>query len=410
MRVTKGILTILLVLFIGLHAHGGVLDNLKSNPGVDAASFSFLVVDLKSGKALESYNDNLPLIPASIQKALTIASVVKDHGINYRYPTDLYVRGHVKEGTLAGDVEIVGSGDPSLNTTRWPVSADFVEECYNELKNNGIRRIEGKIWINNSLFSGPAVPPSWAQGDLSQSYGAGVYPFNFQNNANGSRSVADPGKVFVDALKRRLAAGGIEVVDTVSHESRRRVHLYTHKSPPLDEIMRSCMMRSDNMFAEALLRKFALGRGKKGSVEAGAEAETALWRNKGFDMKGIRIVDGSGLSRDNRMTARFMASMLRSMSGNPYYVSFFPLAGQEGTLRRFLADTSLDSYVALKTGSMNGIQCYAGYKLDDDYAPTHVIVIMINRMKGQRSAVKRDVERVLLDIFSGEKASEGERN
>ena len=87
------------------------------------------------------------------------------------------------------------------------------------------------------------------------------------------------------------------------------------------------------------------------------------------------------------------------MSGNVDYVSFFPLAGQEGTLKSFLKDTELDSYIALKTGSMRGIQCYAGYKLDDDYAPTHVVVIMINNFKCSRSIVRELCEKMLLKTF-----------
>ena len=100
------------------------------------------------------------------------------------------------------------------------------------------------------------------------------------------------------------------------------------------------------------------------------------------------------------MTAEFMGDVLSRMSGDAYYASYFPLAGQEGTLKNFLADTPLDSYVALKTGSMKGIQCYAGYKLDDDYAPTHVIVIMINNLKSDRSRMRQAASRMLLDIFA----------
>ena len=78
---------------------------------------------------------------------------------------------------------------------------------------------------------------------------------------------------------------------------------------------------------------------------------------------------------------------------------FRSLAGREGTLKRFLCGTHLEEYVALKTGSMSGIQCYAGYKLDDDYVPTHSIVIIINGMKGGRGAVRSEVEKMLLSIF-----------
>lgn len=100
------------------------------------------------------------------------------------------------------------------------------------------------------------------------------------------------------------------------------------------------------------------------------------------------------------MTAEFIAGVLQEMSDNVDYASFFPLAGQEGTLRKFLASTPLDSYIALKTGSMNGIQCYAGYKLDDEYAPTHVVVVILNSLPRGRQEAREAVEKFLLECFS----------
>ena len=95
-----------------------------------------------------------------------------------------------------------------------------------------------------------------------------------------------------------------------------------------------------------------------------------------------------------------MENVLRDKSGDVEYVSFLPLAGQEGTLKKLLADTPLDSYLAMKTGSMKGIQCYAGYKLDDDFAPTHVVVVMVNDFKCDRAYLLAQVDKMLLEIFS----------
>ena len=159
------------------------------------------------------------------------------------------------------------------------------------------------------------------------------------------------------------------------------------------------MMRSDNQYAESMLRTIAVRNGEKGSTDAGARLNSEFWKKKNVPMNGVRIVDGSGLSRSNRVTARFMAGVLEKMKHNPWYASFFPLAGQEGTLKNFLCGTPLEGYIAMKTGSMNGIQCYAGYKVDEDYAPTHAVVIMMNNM-GSRSSARAAAARMLLEIFS----------
>ena len=125
-------------------------------------------------------------------------------------------------------------------------------------------------------------------------------------------------------------------------------------------------------------------------------------------LDGVTIIDGSGLSRSNRVTADFMTSVLTSMADNEVYASFFPLAGQEGTLKSFLANTPLDSYIAMKTGSMKGIQCYAGYLLDENYAPTHTVVIIMNDINGSRDRAKKAAQEMLLGIFADKVAPQGE--
>lgn len=373
----------------------------------DAGKVAVMVVDLEDGTVLGEHNADTPLVPASIMKAVTIGTLLRETGVDYRYRTPVYADGDIRDGVLEGNIVVVGSGDPSLNSRRGPESADIVAECVDALRRKGIERVEGRIIVDNGIFTGPATPPSWASGDLRQAYGAGSFGLNFENNASGGSSVPNPGNVFVARLRNAMARAGIGLGEAdVSGGSRRL--LAEHLSPTIDEIMRSCMMRSDNMYAESLLRTYALLRGHEGATEAGARLERDYWRSQLGDTDGVRIVDGSGLSRQNRVTAGFMADVLAEMSGDVNYVSFFPLAGQEGTLRKFLADTPLDSYVALKTGSMSGIQCYAGYKLDDNYAPTHAVVVIINGMTAARADVRREVERMLLDVFDQSTDTDGQ--
>ena len=176
--------------------------------------------------------------------------------------------------------------------------------------------------------------------------------------------------------------------------------LFTHFSPSIDEIMRSCMMRSDNLFAESMLRTYGKLNSGDGSTVDAAKRETEMWKKKRMPLNGVTIIDGSGLSRNNRVTADFMTGVLTSMASDEVYASFFPLAGQEGTLKTFLAETPLEGYIAMKTGSMKGIQCYAGYMLDDNYAPTHTVVIIMNDITGSRDKAKKAAQAMLLEIFN----------
>ena len=378
------------------------VDRFARLPSVDSTNVAVLITDLRTGRTIGEWNPRQPLIPASIQKAVTTATLLSIAGKDWRYRTDAYVTGPVHDGTLEGNILIKASGDPSLNSAKTPFTADFTADVETAIIQKGIDSIAGRIIVDQSLFQGPAVPPTWARGDLPHAYGTGCHGFNFANNASGKASVADPAGVFISRLTKALAAKGIRIGGNEIRDGRKGL-ISKHLSAPLDEIMRSCMMRSDNLYAEALLQTIPIAEGEEVSSTGKAlSIERNFWKKKRADMEGVEIFDGSGLSRSNRVTARFMTDVLTRMKGDPYYASFFPLAGREGTLRSLLANTPLAEYIAMKTGSMNGIQCYAGYMLDDDYAPTHTVVIIVNRMKGARYDVRKGVEQMLLTIFRPE--------
>lgn len=381
------------------------IETFVSDCGIDSESSSVVVIDLETGAWIENYNSNLSLLPASVMKAVTIGSLINETGIDYVYETKVYLQGEQQDSTYVGNLIIESCGDPSLNSIYEPLTADFVAECVAGIKLKGIKKFKGEVKFVNEVFGGPSVPPSWDPADLKYGYGAGCFDFNFENNSyfkgNQSYSIKKPSKLFVDRFVSLLSTIGIDFEEVKSPKlPKKRELLVNHRSATIDDIMRSCMMRSDNLFAEALLKTYALVvTNSKGTTEEGAKKEKAYWESKGLKTTGCKFVDGSGLSRQNRLTASFLASLLQKMSDNVDYVSFFPLAGQDGTLQKFLKDTPLDSYIALKTGSMRGVQCYAGYKLDEDYAPTHVVVIMINNFK-ERNKIKKASEELLLEIFN----------
>lgn len=373
-------------------------EDFAASRAVDADKASVLVRSLSDGSVLASLNEGKPLVPASIKKVTTIASLLDKTGVEYKYHTSVYLEGKRGDNVLDGNIVVIGRGDPTVNSRVEPKSADLCAEIVDALRREGIDSISGSIIIDGNLFEGPACPPSWASGDLSNSYGTGSHAFNFENNASGKAAVKNPSAVFISRLKGALAKAGIKTGGSGDRKNRRKL-LVDHRSAPVDEIMRSCMMRSDNLFAEAMLKTLALETQGVGSTERGTVAERKHWEKKKMPLDGVTLVDGSGLSRSNRVTASFMSDVLAEMADNVYFASFFPLAGQEGTLRKFLAGTSLDSYIAMKTGSMNGIQCYAGYLLDDNYVPTHTVVVMLNGLPQGRAAARAEVEKMLLRLF-----------
>lgn len=397
------LLSLLLLMASQLFARSP-LDTFLGSKGISAGSTAVLIQDLKTGKILASHNAERPLLPASIMKTVTIAGLLQEKGPDERFHTAVYADGPIEGSVIEGDIVIVGGGDPTLGANCAPESADIAEELIAALRHKGITSIKGDLRVDTSLYSGPACPPSWAAADLNEAYGTGSHALNFRRNASGSRAVRNPESTFLSYLATRLRGAGIKIGGGVmagkkGAESADATLLLDHVSDKYAEVMRSCMMRSDNLFAETLLRAFGLARGKYGSTAASADEMLSYWNKTGVPTKGVTLIDGSGLSRSNRVTADFINSILRKMGDNDEYASFMPLAGQEGTLSEFLKETELDAYVAMKTGSMKGIQCYAGYKLDEEFAPTHSIVIIMNDI-GPRSAARHAAEKLLLETFS----------
>ena len=402
-NLNRSILSFLTILIFTLPSYAGsgreaLAEFIKLN-GIPSNSVSVKIIDLSDGSTVASHNEETPLVPASIMKSVTTAALLESTGPDWRYHTRIFIDGPNDLGYLRGNIIVEGACDPTLNSGKEPYSEDIIEEIYQALSNQLIKRIEGSIIIDENNFSGTSQPSSWAKEDCKKYYGTGSHGLNYSDNAQGDFAVHNPSSIFVNLLKKHLTEKGIEIENKEIPEGR-RIQIHDHVSAPIDEIMRSCMMRSDNLFAESMLRTYGKIKGCDGSTQEAAIKEIELWQKKNLPLEGVEIIDGSGLSRSNRVTANFMSELLKDMSSNPHYASFFPLAGQEGTLKKFLAGTPLDSYIAMKTGSMRGIQCYAGYKLDDDYVPTHVIVIIMNDIPKSRDKAVRAAEKMLLSIFN----------
>ena len=199
-------------------------------------------------------------------------------------------------------------------------------------------------------------------------------------------------------MRNALRRNGIETGDEPVPTDDKRTPVYTHRSPSYGDIMKSLMVRSDNLFAEGMLRTLAPG----GSRKAAINRERELWATRGINTRYTIINDGSGLTRANRLSAHFIGDILEWMAKSDMadtYTSFFPRAGKDGTMRGFLAKSPLKGRIALKTGSVSSVQCYAGYRLDAEGKATHVVVIMVNGFFCPRKQVREACENLLTKTF-----------
>jgi serine-type D-Ala-D-Ala carboxypeptidase/endopeptidase (penicillin-binding protein 4) len=178
-------------------------------------------------------------------------------------------------------------------------------------------------------------------------------------------SLPNPPLAFGLELKAYLQALDIEVEGDVIIKDTRNLPLRIWQSvasPSLDELVFETNQRSNNLFAECIGKELARNYFDK-DYPVGKFLEHTLNEYKPEADLDMQLVDGSGLSRNNRISTSFMSRYLRhktKISRFPYFLKSIPLAGEEGTMRSFTKINQLRA----KSGSMEGVRAYAGYFFD----------------------------------------------
>ena len=129
-------------------------------------------------------------------------------------------------------------------------------------------------------------------------------------------------------------------------------------------------------------------------------AEAEVLRSLGMPEAGLRVEDGSGLSRRNYVSPSWMVSFLRAMQGSRSFEAFLtslPQAGK-GTLASLIpqAPSQVKSRFRLKSGSMDGVLCYSGYYLDPSGKPAVTFSLMVNNSTATTARLRDTLGRILL--------------
>ena len=388
-----------------------------SFPGREAASVGIYIEELSSGKVLVDNNSAIAMTPASILKCLTAATTLISLGKDFQYTTDFYLIGQNPRKGIA-DLVIAGSADPSMGGRDFAASASLPNIITDQLSELGINNISGEIRLDSSILpEGGGVIPGWEVEDITESYGAGLFPINWMDNYfESDYIIANPGDFFIEDIAGACARKGIEIINNPEYEEKNMATdtdsilftsqeidsdtllVYRHRSERLEEIISVMMEKSINLIAEGCLRATA----PYTSVDTAIAREKVLWKSLGVNLDRTRILDGSGLARGNAISPKQMAGILGYMAKSEHcntYTRLFPKAGLKGTVKNLLAGTRLAGRLAIKSGSMGGVHCYAGYLLNVNDQPTHTVVIMINNFFCPRTQLRKSIERYLLETL-----------
>ena len=306
-------------------------------------------------------------------KLVTSAGALIELGPGFRFQTHLYApttsvqRGRV----LTGPIYLRGSGDPVLATRAYgnrylPGRATRLATLARQVHARGIRIVRGPIVADERLFDSRRLGPGWPS-----YYAAYITPLSalatnqdFAGNVRGAY-VTSPPLAAAQRLRATLSGFGIAQRGPLrvgAAPASGRI-LATATSPPLPVIVHAMNLDSDNFIAETLAKDVGAYAAGRGSTRAGVTHTAALLRARGILTAQDRLVDGSGLSRSNRVSASSLVRLIAAADADPVWGA--PLMGSlarggEGTLIHRFRSGPATKRVRAKTGSLNGVSALAG--------------------------------------------------
>ena len=159
------------------------LESFAKIPGLKGSSWGLAIVNPKDGKFLAEKSAADNFIPASNMKIITSLNAFHHLGEDYRFSTDFYISGSLKDSVLYGNIWISGGGDPTPGMEgRDRLNSDFFGQAIRLLKSRGIKSIKGRLIQIPCENPYHGLRSTWSWGDLSQSYGAGIYALNANEN------------------------------------------------------------------------------------------------------------------------------------------------------------------------------------------------------------------------------------
>ncbi|MFD0005985.1 D-alanyl-D-alanine carboxypeptidase/D-alanyl-D-alanine-endopeptidase [Streptomyces sp. NPDC127178] len=329
---------------------------------------SAAIVDVASGKRLFGVGAGEPLTPASTTKIATAAAALTAMGPDHRLTTRTALEPDTKELVL------VGGGDPTLTARKdadgWASLRELADATAKALKKRDVREVT--LSYDKTLYAGPELHPIGEDGNLAPVSALMADEARPNDSTSGPVTRAkDPATDAATKFASFLADCGIKTTSPGPSKATNRAEaLAAVSSPPLSSLVERMLTNSDNDIAEALARHTAVASGKRADFNGGGQAIAAQLKKLGLPVSGVSFKDGSGLNRDDKLTADLLTSLLAKAAdpAHPHLrpaLTGLPVAGFTGTLSSRYTDGAA-GIVRAKTGTLTGVNALAGTVVDQD--------------------------------------------
>lgn len=320
------------------------------------------------------------MIPASITKAIIAAASYSKLGANYNIPTIVYTDdSDIKDGIINGNLYLKGFGDPDLN------SGD-IQKLADDIIKKGIKEITGNIVADESYFDNNYKSLSGVyKGDTGPSYwpyvtalcldkgGSAISAANLLSSLLSYAGVTAPGAVIGG-----ITPSGAKEVAQISHA--------------IYDVIAYMLKESDNHSAITMFKLLgAKFHSTPASLEDGQAVIIDFLTELGVDRYSYEILEGSGLTRYNKVNAELYMKVLKHMYDDrftfDYYMNSLSVAGKDGTLKNRMIGTEAEGNVYGKTGTINGVSALTGYVIDKD-SEILMFYIVMNGFSGNPTEVR----------------------
>jgi serine-type D-Ala-D-Ala carboxypeptidase/endopeptidase (penicillin-binding protein 4) len=329
------------------------------------ARVSATVLDAETGQVLLDRGAATSVTPASTAKLATSVALLSVADPDQRLTTRVVV------GARPGDVVLVGGGDATLSAA--PAGKPTVYEGAARIgtlaalaKRAGAGTVR-RVVVDSTLFPGPSMAPSWNPADVGGGY---ITPITATmvdaGRQDGLR--ARSGAPDLEAGRALATALGVPKVPVIRGRAPAgAATLAEVRSQPVPRLVEQMLLASDNVLAEGLARQVAIAEGQPASF-AGATAATRQVLARLGMPAGDRLLDGSGLSAQDRVTPALLAGLLRAAADTDRpelhaLVPGLPVSGYLGTLdERYRTGPAAVAagQVRAKTGTLDGVSSLAG--------------------------------------------------
>lgn len=412
--------------------------------GVPTESIGVYVRAVESARPFYAVNPSLPLSPASTMKLFTTDAALETLGPAYVWKTAAYVRGREQNGVLEGDLILRGAGDPHLvQENLWlflrRIRAKGIRDIHGDLLLD--RSLFSDDGHDAALFDGEPLKSYNAGADaLLLNFNAFDIRFIPDQAAGRARLVVEPPAAGLAISGPRLVGGECgdwkgalaPHIDDASiaidgdypyacGEKEWFIHPYgmsrsayfgavfrriwaelggsfsgtvrdaplpsdarlvaEWQSEPLGQVVRDINKYSNNVMARQLLLTLGAESGvRPADTASGAQAVRAWLAKKGIAAPELVIDNGSGLSRNARVSAETMGRMLLAAyhaPTMPEFIASLPIAAVDGSMRNRLRDSDASGHAHLKTGTLDGVRAVAGYVLSAS-GRRYVLVCLVN--------------------------------